>query len=537
MTDELGVEAGQVVAGRYRLVKVLGRGGMGSVWLADHLSLLSPVAVKIIKPEIARSHLSLSRFLREAKAAAMLRSPHVVQILDHGSDGDIAFIAMELLEGESLFQRLYREGRLSPALTLTVMTHVGRAMARAHEAGIVHRDLKPDNVFLVANDDEIVAKVLDFGIAKSAMLPLGTTGDGPQTQTGTLLGTPYYMSPEQAVGDKGIDARTDLWAMGVITFECLVGRRPFQSDSLGELVLQICTKTPPVPSRLAAVPAGFDAWFARAIEREPGDRFQSAKELVAALRQALAATATSDLAPGAQGAVAGGLDADEGSAAERAARRPASDSAPAISSTVAGSPLAAAGEPSPYPLALPSDAAAPATPATAPRPGQTVLATSEPSGVRGSASTLDSLGLGPRTSERPAPTPRRSRLGLMAALGAALVVAAGVGLALRLGSSERADATGGAAASATTRDATRARASGDGTTASAPSAPLTASAASAGPEASASAAASASASTSATPDASAAASAAPRPTAAGTRPTATVKPPPPKGTTTDPLGI
>ncbi|MBI4951395.1 MAG: serine/threonine protein kinase, partial [Myxococcales bacterium] len=450
MTEDLGVEAGQVVAGRYRLVKVLGRGGMGSVWLADHLSLLSPVAVKIIKPQIAKSHLSLSRFLREAKAAAMLRSPHVVQILDHGSDGDIAFIAMELLEGESLFQRLYREVKLSPALTLTVMTHVGRAMARAHEAGIVHRDLKPDNVFLVANDDEIVAKVLDFGIAKSAMTPLGTTSDGPQTQTGTLLGTPYYMSPEQAVGDKGIDARTDLWAMGVITFECLVGRRPFQSDSLGELVLQICTKTPPVPSRLAPVPAGFDAWFARAIEREPGDRFQSAKELVAALREVLAPVttgATGDAATGGPARVAAGsLDWEERSAAERAARRPASDSAPAISSTVAGGPLAAAGAPSPYPLAAPSDAAAPPTPPPLdPRSGETVLATAAPSGERGGASTLDSIGLGLRTSERPATAARRSRVGLLAALGATLVVAAGVVLALRLGSGERPDETGAAA--------------------------------------------------------------------------------------------
>jgi serine/threonine-protein kinase len=138
--------------------------------------------------------------------------------------------------------------------------------------------------------------VLDFGIAKSSSMTLsGSSGEGPYTQTGALLGTPYYMSPEQATGDKSIDHRTDLWAMGVIAFECLVGRRPYQSDSLGDLVLQICSKAQPVPSKLGPHPPAFDAWFQRAQKRLPSERFQSAKELIRALRQALAVSARASL--------------------------------------------------------------------------------------------------------------------------------------------------------------------------------------------------------------------------------------------------
>ena len=287
MSDELGVSAGQVIAGKYRVEKLLGKGGMGSVWLCQDQALMSRVALKVIKPEVAKNANSVARFMREAKAAAMLRSPHVVQVLEHGQEGAIAYIAMELLEGESLHRRLKRQGKVSAPETARVLTHVGRAMQKAHDAGIVHRDLKPDNVFLVQNDDEIVAKVLDFGIAKSSVYALNQTGESPQTQTGALLGTPYYMSPEQATGQKDVDHRSDLWAISVIAFECLLGRRPYQSDSLGDLVLQICTRTQPVPSSFGSVPLGFDQWFERAQSRDPDGRFQSAKELTTALREVL----------------------------------------------------------------------------------------------------------------------------------------------------------------------------------------------------------------------------------------------------------
>ena len=277
---------GREIAGRYRLVSQLGQGGMGSVWRADHMSLSSPVAIKLIDPEIARRPEMLERFQREAQSSAALRSPHVVQILDYGVDEGVPFIAMELLEGESLAARLARLHRLPFADTVRVVSHIGRALAKAHEGNVIHRDLKPDNVFLVKNDDKEIAKVLDFGIAK-------ITGNGPgsakgnATRTGSILGTPSYMSPEQAQGTKTIDGRSDLWSLAVIAFECVVGHVPFQSEALGDLLIKICVHPIPVPSQLAMVPPGFDAWWARASNRDPNLRFQSGKELADALRQVL----------------------------------------------------------------------------------------------------------------------------------------------------------------------------------------------------------------------------------------------------------
>jgi serine/threonine protein kinase len=276
---------GDVLADKFRLDSLLGQGGMGSVWRAHHLSLNSPVALKLIDPSLAVHPDARARFMREAQAAAALRSPHVVQTFDFGLHDDIPFIAMELLEGETLADRLDRERTISPALTAHVMTHVARAMSKAHDAGIVHRDLKPDNVFLVHNEDEEIAKVLDFGVAKAT----GATSleSDSKTRTGALLGTPYYMSPEQAQGDKTVDWRSDLWSMAIITYECLLGHRPFDSDGLGNLLVQICVAPIPVPSQRGSVPAGFDAWFARATQRDPALRPQSARELARTLREAL----------------------------------------------------------------------------------------------------------------------------------------------------------------------------------------------------------------------------------------------------------
>jgi serine/threonine-protein kinase len=274
---------GTVFGGKYLLGKKLGQGGMGSVWRAQHVQLRSPVAIKLIEQSIAQNPEALARFMREAQSAAALRSPHVVQILDHGADHGVPYIAMELLDGESLANRLERVTRLSPPETATILTQVARAITKAHDAGIVHRDLKPDNVFLVKNDDEEVAKVLDFGIAKQAGAALGPSSS---TRTGALLGTPYYMSPEQAEGTRLVDFRTDIWAFGVIAFECLLGRRPFESEAFGSLLLAICTRPLPVPSTFGPVPPEFDAWFARACAREPDRRFASAREAAAELRRA-----------------------------------------------------------------------------------------------------------------------------------------------------------------------------------------------------------------------------------------------------------
>jgi serine/threonine-protein kinase len=265
---------------------------MGEVWQAEHVVLRTPVAVKMIvdagfdAANPLREEL-VARFFREAQAAAALRSPHVVQILDHGVDG-VPYIAMELLEGETLEQRLERHATIPYHQTAEIVTHVARAISKAHEVGIVHRDLKPGNVFIVRNDDEEIAKVLDFGIAK--VTPVAGLEDGANlaTRTGSVVGTPCYMSPEQAMGHKNIDHRSDLWSLAVITFECVVGQRPFDSDALGDLIVSICARPIPVPSKLARVPEGFDAWWAKAACREVEGRFQSAKELAEALRVVLA---------------------------------------------------------------------------------------------------------------------------------------------------------------------------------------------------------------------------------------------------------
>lgn len=272
-------EPGVVIAGRYRLLAPLGRGGMGVVWQAEHLSLRSAVAIKLMNERAAAGSDAGERFLREARAVAALASPHVVQIVDFGVEGDTPYLVMEMLQGETLAARLRRRGRLEPQLVLQVVTEVARALQRAHQAGVVHRDLKPDNVFLVRDIEHEVVKVLDFGVAKVA------TGDTPQlTQSGAVLGTPHYMSPEQARGRREVDHRTDLWALAVIAYECATGRRPFEGEVLGDLLVKICTESVPPPSTVAPLPAGFDAWFARATEREPDARFQSALEMADALR-------------------------------------------------------------------------------------------------------------------------------------------------------------------------------------------------------------------------------------------------------------
>jgi hypothetical protein len=214
-------------------------------------------------------------------------------VLDYGVDGDQPFIAMELLEGETLAQRLHRLGRLAPSEGLRIVTHIARAVTRAHESNIVHRDLKPDNVFLVRNEDEEVAKVLDFGVAK--IKNPEWLEESTQTRTGSLIGTPHYMSPEQVQGNKTVDYRSDLWSMGVIAFEMFTGQRPFVGNALGDLVLQICVRELPIPSRLAPVPAGFDEWFANAAERDPERRFQSARDLAAALREVVGTERDLDL--------------------------------------------------------------------------------------------------------------------------------------------------------------------------------------------------------------------------------------------------
>ncbi|WP_433930691.1 protein kinase [Sorangium cellulosum] len=276
----MSIAAGQVLSERYRLIRPVGQGAQASVWVAEHLALSTHVAVKLIDPDLAKQEDARERFRREATAAAQLRSAHVVQVLDHGIEGEQPFIVMELLEGEDLFERLARRRRLSLQETSKIVTQVARALTRAHGAGIVHRDLKPENFFLCANEDDEVVKILDFGIAK--------VGHGKRaaqrTTVGTLMGTPHYMSPEQVKGLREVDYRADLWALGVIVYQCVTGELPFDSEGVGDLLIKISVGEIPVPSRVnPELPPTFDAWFARACDRDPEGRFSSARDLAESL--------------------------------------------------------------------------------------------------------------------------------------------------------------------------------------------------------------------------------------------------------------
>ncbi|HLK37239.1 MAG TPA: protein kinase [Polyangiaceae bacterium] len=281
---------GMMVTSNVRLLRPLGRGGMGSVWVAEHVSLRTNVVVKFMARELADSQEALARFSREAAAASQVKSPHVVQMLDHGVGVDgRPYIVMELLEGHDLEQRLAAGTALPPGEVDAVVSQLARALSKAHERGIVHRDVKPSNVFLLdAGGGELFVKLLDFGIAKA---PEGGIAGGT-TRTGSFVGSPFYMSPEQVVGDKQIDHRTDLWSLGVVAYEALTGAKPFYAETVGALALKIHRDPLPIPSRVnPALPPAVDAWFAQACARDPAGRFGSARDMSDALARALSRAA------------------------------------------------------------------------------------------------------------------------------------------------------------------------------------------------------------------------------------------------------
>jgi serine/threonine-protein kinase len=273
--SERELRAGQLIAERYRIEEQIGRGAMGAVWRAVHVRLESPVAIKFLNAAIAGDAEMLARFMREARSAAAVRSTHVVQIFDYGVDGGVPYIAMELLVGEPLDARLDRLGALAPPEVDKIFDEVACAVGVAHTLGVVHRDIKPANIFIAREGGREVTKVLDFGIAKLVDQRLEEPAGGG-TNTGILLGTPNYMSPEQARGHRTVDHRTDLWSLAIVAFECLTGRQPFESTSLGDLVVKICTAHPLVPSEVASLPVSFDRWFHKAVHKDPAARFASA---------------------------------------------------------------------------------------------------------------------------------------------------------------------------------------------------------------------------------------------------------------------
>jgi serine/threonine-protein kinase len=286
----LSLEAGSVVGGKYRLERPLAGGAMGFLWVARHLQLDVEVALKFMMPQHADSPVARARFEREAKASAQLRTPNVVHVYDYGLEGDTPYLAMELLEGEDLAAYLARHGRLEPEELVGIVSQVSKALRRAHEVGLIHRDLKPANIFLARQGEEVV-KILDFGVAKA----IGTGLAADATKTGTLIGSPHYMSPEQVRRSKTIDFRSDLWSLGVIIFQCLTGQLPFPGEELGDVLVEICTGDIPVASQLAPnIWPELDRFLERALKREPAERFQSASELARAFAAAVQRTAVPD---------------------------------------------------------------------------------------------------------------------------------------------------------------------------------------------------------------------------------------------------
>ena len=275
------VEPGTKLTENLRLVRKLGQGAMGEVWIAENLTLQSEVAVKLLQERLAESDEMSARFVLEARAVAQIKSPHVVQIFDFGVTAEgTAFIVMELLAGQDLSERVKARGPLSTGDCVAVITQAASALAKAHAATIVHRDIKPANLFLADSDDgAIFLKVLDFGVAKFAATGLDMTA------TGALVGTPHYMSPEQLLSPRKVDARADLWALSVTAYYCLTGEYPFIADSVVGLANAIrAGKFAPPSARASGVPLTLDDWFVKAFAGDIATRPQTCKELAEGLR-------------------------------------------------------------------------------------------------------------------------------------------------------------------------------------------------------------------------------------------------------------
>ncbi|MBI5513136.1 MAG: protein kinase [Deltaproteobacteria bacterium] len=275
---------------RYELLERLGAGSMGEVWRGRHTLLGHEVACKLMKPESAGDHGLVGRFLREAQIAARLRHRNIARVEDFGvaTDGR-PFLVMELLRGRSLESLLLAQGPLPSAMVALVAQHVGAACDVAHAAGIVHRDLKPENCFMVADEDgAALVKVLDFGVARVTDGLVSTHQGKAGTAAFTLLGTPVYMSPEQARGQKDLDGRSDLWSLAVLLYELLTGRLPYDAETLPQLLCAVLTEPIPPPSRvLPTLPTAVDTWAEKAFQRDRDARFQSGRELAQALTRAL----------------------------------------------------------------------------------------------------------------------------------------------------------------------------------------------------------------------------------------------------------
>jgi serine/threonine protein kinase len=285
--EEGELSTGRVILGRFRLERELGHGGMGTVWAATHTLTGKSLALKFLKASSAGDETARRRFFREARSACAVRHPHVVSVHDVIElDDGAPVMVMDLLEGESLRARLDRENTISLELLRPIVIQVLSALEALHAQGIVHRDLKPDNVFLCSAAGEGV-KLLDFGIAKHVARDEasteGATDTGALTGTGAMLGTPFYMAPEQAFGEKDIDARVDLWAIGIVLYECLAGVRPTQGGNLGQILKMITfAPLPSIALRVPELPEPIVRIIDRCLSREKADRPRDVMEVRAA---------------------------------------------------------------------------------------------------------------------------------------------------------------------------------------------------------------------------------------------------------------
>ncbi len=285
------VPIGTTLDGKYRVTREIGRGGMAAIYEAVNVDIGKHVAVKVLNPELTHSTVVVERFLREARAAAAVKSPYICDVYDAGRlDDGRPFLVLELLEGESLYERMVKVRRFEPDFVARAFSQVARGLTKAHEGNIIHRDLKPENIFITKGDDgEVLAKIVDFGLAKFYAPIDGDAAQQRLTREGAVFGTPAYMSPEQVKGQGQVDHRADLWALGCMVYECLIGRTVWATEQgVAMIFAQIATAEIPIPSRARPdLPPGFDRWFAKALARDPDMRFQTAKELADGLVVAL----------------------------------------------------------------------------------------------------------------------------------------------------------------------------------------------------------------------------------------------------------
>ena len=274
---------GQILGGKYRVDRVLGAGGMGMVVSATHLHLEERVAIKFLLPEAMQNPEAVARFGREARAAVKIRGEHVARVIDVGSfENGAPYMVMEHLDGRDLSVLLTERGSMSPADAVDAVLQACEALAEAHALGIVHRDLKPANLFLTRRPDGTASvKVLDFGISK---VTNASASDNAMTKTSAIMGSPLYMSPEQMTASRDVDARTDIWAIGVVLYELLAGRAPFRAETLPEICGLILTAAPPAIRNFSpGTPEPLQLAVLRCLEKDRTRRFQSVSELAQAI--------------------------------------------------------------------------------------------------------------------------------------------------------------------------------------------------------------------------------------------------------------